>query len=307
MTTSKYLKETIRYVTIIAGCLICAIGFNIFLIPGHLLSGGISGIAFIVYYLTGAPLGLQLFIYNVPILMISYKVFGRKYAIDTVIGMSLFSIVLDATSFMTDMSVTSDTLLNALFGGILAGAGFGLIFKSGCNTGGFDVLGAVIKKYFSFDMGTGIFIFNVLIIALSAALYSIETALFSFIGIYATTELTNRVAAGFNRQKSIIIVSDHSHEIGKQIMERCERGVTFFTGHGGFTEESKDILFIVANLTQISKIKEIADEFDPAAFMIVSDTSEVMGRGFTLSKFGYKEARRKQALSEAVAPPISKK
>lgn len=253
-----------------------------------------SGIAFIFYYIWELPIGVQFLIYNLPVLYLAYHVFGRHYAVDTVLGTVLFSFCVDATSFLAEMQVVHDVMLSAIFGGVLAGIGFGLVFKSGGNTGGFDVVGAVVKRYYSFDMGTVVFVLNFVIIALSAILYTPEVALFSLVSIYVTAELTNRVAAGFNRQKSIVVISSQSEIIGEQIMERCERGVTFLAGRGGFTQERKDILFVVANLTQVSRIKEVVDEFDPLAFMIVSDTSEVMGRGFTLDKLGYKEARRKQ-------------
>ena len=132
---------------IFMGCLICSLGFNLFLIPAHLMAGGVSGVAIIVYYITDWPIGVQFFIYNLPILYLAYHVFGRLYALDTIVGTALFSICVDMTSFTTHFSLTHDIMLNALFGGVLAGIGFGLVFKSNANTGGFDVVGAVVKKY----------------------------------------------------------------------------------------------------------------------------------------------------------------
>lgn len=129
-------------------------------------------------------------------------------------------------------------------------------------------------------------------------MFSLEAALFTLVSIYVTAELTNRVAAGFNREKYIIIVSGRSGQIGEAVMERMQRGVTYLNGRGGFLRERKDILFIVVSLTQVSRVKAIVDEYDTEAFMIVSDTSEVMGRGFTREKVLYQDTLRRMMLEQ---------
>lgn len=274
--------EASRYGVIFLGCLFCAWGYDMFLIPAHLMAGGISGVAIVLYYLMGWPVGGQLLVYNLPILVLAWRVFGWQYAIDTVIGTVLFSVCVDWLNFLSAYHVVGDIMLNAIFGGVLAGVGFGLIFRARANSGGLDVVGAVVKKYYSFDMGTAIFVLNIGIILLGVRLFDVETALFTLVSIYVTAALTNRVVAGFNREKQIFIVSPRAEEIAARIMARTGRGVTVFDGRGAFTGEHKDILFVIASLTQVSTVKFIVDAFDPAAFMIVSDTSEVMGRGFTL-------------------------
>ncbi len=281
----KYFR---RYILIIAGCLITSIGFNLFIIPVHLLTGGLSGIAIIFHYMMNWPIGVQLLFQNIPIVYLAYRVFGRQYALDTIIGTVLFSVCIDATNFLTYYEVVKDTMLNAVFGGVLAGIGFGIVFRANANTGGLDVVGAVVKKYYSYDMGSVIFVLNCIIVLMSAWLFNLEAALFTLISIYLTAELTNRVVAGFNREKSIIVISPKAEELAPIIMDHVNRGVTFVKGEGAFTRQRKNILFIVVSLTQVSKIKLIVDEIDPTAFMIVSDTSEVSGRGFTLDSAGGK-------------------
>ena len=271
----------------------CCLGFNLFLIPAHLLTGGISGVALIIYYLTDLPVGLQNLVYNLPILYLAYHVFGRLYAADTIFGTVVLSVILDATHFLVDWSICSDPMLNAIFGGVLAGIGFGMVFRANANTGGLDVIAAVAKKYYSLDVGTVVFLLNFFIIMGSVALFGIEFALFSVVSIYVTAELTNRVAAGLNREKSIVIVSPQAKAICSDIMEHVHRGATFLDGRGGFAEETKSILFVVVSLTQVSRVKTIVDHHDPQAFMIVSDTSEVSGKGFTLDCESYEDARRK--------------
>ena len=293
MTKNELRKQTVRYIQITLGALIVCLGFNLFIIPAHLLTGGISGIALIIYYLTDLPVGMQNIVYNLPILYLAYKVFGRLYAWDTVVGTVVLSLILDATPFLVDWNITQDGMLNAIFGGVMAGIGFGIIFRANANTGGLDVVGAVVKKFYSVDMGTVIFLMNFIIVMSSAWMFNIDEALYTLVSIYVTAELTNRVAAGLNREKSIFIVSPAAEQICQDIMENVHRGVTFLEGKGGFAQEHKDILFIVVRLTQVSRVKAIVDHYDRQAFMIVSDTSEVSGKGFTLECETYEDARAK--------------
>ena len=293
MKNNELRKQTVRYIQITLGALIVCLGFNLFIIPAHLLTGGISGIALIIYYLTDLPVGMQNIVYNLPILYLAYKVFGRLYAWDTVVGTVVLSLILDATHFLVDWNITQDGMLNAIFGGVMAGIGFGIIFRANANTGGLDVVGAVVKKFYSVDMGTVIFLMNFIIVMSSAWMFNIDEALYTLVSIYVTAELTNRVAAGLNREKSIFIVSPAAEQICQDIMENVHRGVTFLEGKGGFAQEHKDILFIVVRLTQVSRVKAIVDHYDRQAFMIVSDTSEVSGKGFTLECETYEDARAK--------------
>lgn len=282
-----------RYAQIVLGALLTSLGYNLFLIPAHLLTGGISGIAIVIYYLTGLPVGAQNFVYNLPILYLAYRMFGRHYAFDTIFGTVVLSILLDLTHFVVDWNVCANIVLNSVFGGVLTGIGFGMVFRVNANTGGLDVVGAVVKKYYAIDMGTVVFVLNFLIVAGSAFVCTLEEMLFTFISIYVIAELTNRVAAGLNREKSIVIISGEAEKICTDIMEHVHRGVTYLDGRGGLTKEPRGILFAVVSLTQVGRVKTIVRHHDPQAFMIVSDTSEVSGKGFTLECESYADAKRK--------------
>ena len=291
--TSPVARHIVRYAQIVLGALLTSLGYNLFLIPAHLLTGGISGIAIVIYYLTGLPVGAQNFVYNLPILYLAYRMFGRHYAFDTIFGTVVLSILLDLTHFVVDWNVCANIVLNSVFGGVLTGIGFGMVFRVNANTGGLDVVGAVVKKYYAIDMGTVIFVLNFLIVAGSAFVCTLEEMLFTFISIYVIAELTNRVAAGLNREKSIVIISGEAEKICTDIMEHVHRGVTYLDGRGGLTKEPRGILFAVVSLTQVGRVKTIVRHHDPQAFMIVSDTSEVTGKGFTLECESYADAKRK--------------
>ena len=262
MAKAEVRKQCVRYFQIVLGCFIVCMGFNLFLIQAHLLTGGLSGVALIIYYLAGIPVGMQNIAYNLPIIYVAYRVFGKLYALDTILGTVVLSVIWDATAFLQEsVHITADPMLNAIFGGVLAGIGFGMIFRSNANTGGLDVVGAVVKKFWGIDVGTVIFVLNFIIVMGSAAIFTMQEALYTLVAIYVTAELTNRVAAGLNREKSIMIVSPRAQEICNDILANVHRGVTIIEGKGGFAREHKEILFVVVRLTQVSRVKTIVDHY----------------------------------------------
>lgn len=278
------MKQTIsRYARILLGCLLVAIGIDLFLVPGNLLAGGLSGISMIFYYLFQWPIGLQIFVINIPLLIASYKLLGKRYTVDVVIGTFLVSACIDALNFLTVYNQLEDQMLCAIFGGIICGVGYGVVFRADGNTGGVDVIGVIAKKYYAFNIGTTIFVVNCAITLVGMLLFGMKSGLFTLIGIYLTGELTDKVIAGFNRRKQVMIISDRNKEIADEIMATMTRGITFIPGEGAFTGQNREILFSVVSLTQVGKIKQVVDRLDPTAFMIISDANEVMGRGFTIS------------------------
>lgn len=273
-------NRCMRYAGITLGCFIASASINLFLVPSHLLTGGATGIAIIVYYLTGLPIGLQTLLYNIPILIASWKTMGREYTIDVVIGTVIFSVALDLLKFLNVYAPLSDSMLSAIFGGVFNGIGYGIVFRMNGSTGGFDVIGAIVKKYWSLSMGGAIFAFNCIIMCIAAFLFGIAPAMFTLICMFVNATVTDRVVAGFNHRKAVLIVSDQAQAIAKSIME-FGRGVTFLHGQGAFTGKERNVVFVVVKLTQLSKIKLITHTVDRHAFMIVMSANEVMGRGFS--------------------------
>ena len=273
--------QPLRYLGIVFGCLIAACSINLFVVPSHLLTGGVTGIAMIIYYLAELPIGLQTLIYNLPLLIMSYKLLGRNSTVDVIVGTVIFSICLDATRFLNAYAPAHDLMLASIYGGIFNGIGYGIVFRMNGSTGGFDILGAIIKKYYSMNMGTVIFAFNCIIVSIAGFLFGIEPALFTLICMYTNSIVTDKVIAGLNRRKAVLIVSEKSKEIADGIMNEIKRGVTFLHGQGGFSGAERNVVMVVVSLTQIAKLKIIVHAIDRNAFMIIMSASEVMGRGFT--------------------------
>lgn len=295
MIQLKMLEHRLlRYLGIAAGCLIASCSINLFLVPAHLLSGGATGIAIIVYYLAQLPIGVQTLLYNVPLLIAAWKTLGRGYTIDVIIGTVIFSFCLDLMRPLNAYAPVQDLMLSAIFGGIFNGIGYGIVFRMNGSTGGFDIIGAIAKKYWSLNMGSVIFAFNCGIMAVAAFLFGVAPAMFTLICMYMNGTVTDKVIAGFNRRKAVLIISDQAQHIAEGIITEVGRGVTFLHGQGAFTRRERNIVFVIVNLTQIAKIKMIANLFDPNAFMIIISANEVMGRGFSTPGVDIEEMLKRQ-------------
>ena len=273
--------KLLRYLGIALGCFIASCSINLFLVPSHLLTGGATGIAIIFYYLAGLPIGLQTFLYNIPLLAAAWKTMGKVYTVDIIIGTAIFSACLDATKFLNSYASINDVMLAAIFGGVFNGIGYGIVFRMHGSTGGFDIIGAIVKKYYSLNMGGVIFGFNCLIMLVAAFLFGMAPAMLTLICMFVNAMVTDKVIAGFNSRKAVLIVSDKAENIAEGIME-VGRGVTFLHSQGAFTRRERNVVFVVVTLTQVAKIKLIANAIDSNAFMIIMSANEVMGRGFSL-------------------------
>lgn len=271
-----------RYFIMTVGCLISCSAINIFLVPNHLLSGGASGIAMIFYYLFGLPIGLQTLVMNIPLLLVAYRLMGKQYTVNVIFCAVIFSVFVDSLRFLSQYQVASTTLLSAIYGGVFTGIGYGIMFRVDGSSAGLDIVAAIVKKYYSFNMGTVIFSVNCVIMTIAAFLFGAEIAMLTLISMFIAAHLTDKVVAGFNNKKTVIIVSVQAALIAEAILAELGRGVTFLKGEGAFTHQTKDVIFVVVNLTQIAKVKAMTTIIDPTAFMIIQDANEVMGRGFSL-------------------------
>ena len=210
----------------------------------------------------------------------------------------LFSVGLDATHFLNGFALVPDPMLAAIFGGVFNGLGYGLLFRLDGSSGGLDIVAAILRKYYSFNMGGVIFTFNCVIMAVSACMFGIMPAMYTLISMFICATVTDKVVAGFVHRKVLFLISDRAEPIAEAIIHEIGRGVTYIEGEGAFTHHAKRVLFVVVNLTQIARIKRITDQFDPQAFMIVLDANEVMGRGFTLPGVKIEKMLRERAAEQ---------
>ncbi len=280
----RWRGEAARYGLTCLGGLICGVAINAFYVPHFLLSGGIAGIAMILHYLSSWPIGLMIAVFNVPLYYAAYRFMDRAYFLCALFGLVVFTAAIDATSFLTTRPVVDDTMLAAIFGGLVSGVGSGIVFRVNGSLGGSDIIVVLVKKYFAFNVGHVMLGINGVLMTVAAFLLGFKPAMFTLVAMYVSAMTVDKVIAGFNTKKTVLIVSECSEQIAAAIMNEVGRGVTFVKGQGAFTREDKKLVFVVVSLTQIAKIKPIVDGIDPHALMIVQDAVEVLGHGFTLPK-----------------------
>ena len=270
-----------RYLMITLGCLIMAAGFNAFFLPYNLLSGGLSGYCVLLYYLFGLPVGIVNIVINIPLFLAAYKLMSRDYFISTIYGTLIFSLCFDLFNYLGQMKIVTDTLLACLAGGVICGLGDAIIYRVGGSTGGTDIIGAVIQKHYSISIGTTTFACNVIVMAASCYFFGVELTLYTLLAFFVSYKTISAFLDGFNYKKSIIIISQQYEAIAEDIISTVGRGITYFQAKGGYTHEDVPAVFVVANLTQVAKIRSVVEKWDKHAFMIIQDASDVMGRGFT--------------------------
>lgn len=270
-----------RFLMIGLGSMISGIGINAFLVPHHMLSGGISGLAMIFYFLFNWPLGMMIAIGNLPLFYAAYRLLDREYLYCSLYGLLVFSLSVDGTRFLANINLADDIMLAAIFGGVISGIGAGLIFRNNGSSGGTDIIAIIAKKYFSLNIGIVVFSINFCIMLIAAFLFGAKPAMYTLISMYVGSSVTDKVIEGFNRKKTVMIISEHSGVIAQSVLSEVGRGATFLNGEGAYTRQDKKVLFIVVTLTQIARIKVIVEKIDPHAFMIVQDAAEVAGKGFS--------------------------
>ncbi len=265
---------------IVFGNLLCSIAINLFFVPNGLVSGGVGGMAIMIQYLADIPSGISVFFINLPIFLLGYKMLDEKFLIYAFISAFVFSALLTITKDISKIILIDDILLAAIFGSIFNGLGMGLMFKNGTCQAGFDVIAAILKKKYNLNIGTGLMLFNTVIISLSSLVFGYKRSMYTLIALYIAYQILDKVQMGFNVQKKVIIVSDKSNDLSIAIMEEMDRGVTFLKGEGGYTNEEKNIIYCILTSREIGKIKEIVERIDPNAFFTINDVVEVKGSGF---------------------------
>lgn len=274
-STKDIIKE---YIYVLLGATIIAFGFNAFLFPNQVASGGVSGISTILNGLFGWNAGIVQYAFNIPLFIAGVFILGKNFGLKSFVGtlaLPFFVIV-----FSNLGALTTNALLAALFGGIIVGLGIGFVFKGNASTGGTDLLAQIITKYTGLTLGTSVLLIDG-IIAISAALvFDLEKGLYALIGLFVTTKTIDIVQLGFSQSKMVYIISNRQDEIRDAIYADIDRGVTKVPAFGGYTGEERLMLMVVVYQSEFTKLKQIIKTVDPTAFVIVSDAYEVLGEGF---------------------------
>ena len=257
------------------GSALCAVAVNGILIPRQFLSGGFTGLSLIIHYLFPAfPIGAVYFLLNIPNFAFGWKYVGRRFFLYSGAGMVIFAAAIQAIHIPLPVY---DYLLSALLAGVIVGVGSGIIFKSLGSAGGTDILSVILLKLFSIRLGTTILAFNGIILVAAAVLFTLEMALYTLIYLYISSYMVNLVVTGLNQRKAVYVISPQWKEISQQIIEDLQRGVTVLKGEGGYTGKDQPVLYTVITFRELSRLKGLIRRLDPDAFVVVTETLEVMG------------------------------
>lgn len=272
---NNILRFVKKYFLLLLGSAIAAVGLEIFLIPNNIIDGGIVGISIITSYLTKIPLGVFTFLLNVPFLFIGYKQIGKTFVVTSLFSItsfSLFTFILHPIP-----GLTNDILLAAVFGGIILGAGVGLILRYGGSLDGTEIIAIILCKGSMFSIGQIVMISNVFIFLCAALVLGWDRALYSMLAYFVAHKAVDIVIEGFDEAKAVMIVTDNGDEIADAINARLGRGVTFLEGRGGYTKDKKTVIYSVVSRLEISKMVSIINDKDENAFVTINDVSDVMG------------------------------
>lgn len=294
-TLLKGLKD---YLWIIAGSLLVAAAINVFLLPYKIAPGGVTGAATVLYYLSNGrfPVGLTMLILNIPLFIIGSKYIGGKFIIRTFFSSIFLSFIIDTTKPFTKyfaeqylhklegVPATPDILLYSIYGGLLMGAGLGLVFKSGATTGGTDIVARVIIHFVPrFTIGQILLFVDAGVVIFAAiAFNSFSLALYAIVTLFISSRLIDAILEGVNFAKALFIISDESDKIAERVLIDLDRGVTALKGTGMYTKKDKEVLLCVVHRSQLPQLKEIVKSIDEKSFVVLADIREVLGEGFKM-------------------------
>ena len=279
VSINKYM--ILDFILIFIGCIIASLGVNLFLVNAQLLSGGATGVALILQYLYSIPSGITVFLINIPLFFISYKMLNKKFTLYTAVGMISLSISLMLTKPLSKLVRVDDLLLYCIYGGLLCGLGYGLVFSRNGSTGGTDIITMVLRKKFSnFEIGKLSFGLNCVIVFIGALIFGLPKALYTLISMFVQGVVVDKVINGFTSKKLLLILTEKEQDIIQYVIKDMNRGVTSLVAEGEYTHELKRMLYIAVTSGQMIRLKNKILRIDPKAFITIIDVSEVNGKGF---------------------------
>jgi len=274
MTQTKKIIWNLSLISV--GSVLCALVIKGVLIPKHFLAGGVTGVSLLLHYVfSSIPVGVIYFILNIPLFVIGWLFVGRRFFFYSLAGMAVFSAVM---LLPFPVLPVEDMILSALAAGIVTGIGSGIILKSLGSAGGLDILTVILFKKYSIGPGPFILAFNSILLLAAATRIPLEMVLYTLIYSFVSTHFMNLVIVGLSQRKAIMIISPRWEEISQEIMNRLNRGVTVVPSRGGYTGKEMHILYSVITFNELSRFKEMIRKIDPEAFVVVTETLEVMGK-----------------------------
>ena len=286
----KYLPNTRDYLIIALASLIQAMCLRIFFVPADLASGGVSGIAQLINHFTGWPIGLMVLIGNVPLFVLGWRFLGgRRFALRTAVAIVAYSLFADlllkipAFTYYANILINDlkgDIFLNSLYGAIISGIGYGLVYRARGTSGGSDILARILNKWRGVSMTQSYLVVDTAVILSAGFVFGWKQALYAMITLYVSGLVSETVLEGGGTVRTAMIVTNKPEDVSARVIEELERGVTYLEGRGGYTGNSRPVLYCVVSRAEVAMLKTIVNEIDPEAFMVIGVAHEALGEGF---------------------------
>ncbi|MFW5800155.1 MAG: YitT family protein, partial [Spirochaetota bacterium] len=290
----RMISEIKNGFLLLLGSIIIGLSYVLFLAPNKITAGGVGGIAIILYHTVNIPIGWSIFIINIPLFLLGIKFLGKMYGIRTLVGIALSSFFVDLFDgkyfpIFELQAFKVDLIIAALFGGVMIGAGLGIMFRGKGSSGGSDIIAQIIGKYTSFTPGMAFMFMDIFVIIIAGLILGqggqtgaeginrYELIFYGIIVLYISSRTVDLVLQGFSTTKSVQIISIKTQEIRNYIHSHIERGATVLKAKGSYTNIEKEVVFCVVSRKEVTKLKEYIEQIDPDAFMIISDTHQVLG------------------------------
>ncbi len=267
---------------LIIGSVVYALSYALFLIPHHIVPGGVTGLAMILHFLYKTPVGIIAIIFNIPLFIIALRILGMKYGFKSLITIIFTNFLIDFFIYSTKIKTPTDNeILAALYGGILLGLGLGLIFRAGASTGGTDIVGQILNRFTNMSVGMWIMVVDFCVITLAGiTTQSIELALLGYLALFLAAKVVDLVLEGMDYARAAFIISQDSEKIIEEIYHKMGRGVTVLDGFSPFTKEKRPVIMCVITKRETVIFKSLIKSIDDRAFVILTDVFEVLGQGF---------------------------
>jgi len=283
MNSIKRFWPSIRdYGLIIIGTLAQAFALRLFLVPANLASGGVSGIAQLINHFTGWPIGLMVFIGNVPLFLIGWRFLGgRRFGSRTAVAIVIYSLSVDLLAyFLPQNGLTDDILLNALYGAVVAGFGYGLVYRARGTSGGSDILARILNHWRGVSMSASYLVVDSAVILGAGLVFGWKEALYALITLYVSGLVAETTLEGPRTVRTALIVTAQPELVSQRILKDMSRGVTIMPGTGAYTGVVRPVLYCVVTRAEVAFLKSIVNEADPKAFMVIGQAHEALGEGF---------------------------
>jgi len=269
---------------ILLGTLVQSLSLRLFLVPANLASGGVSGIAQIIHHYTNWPIGLMVFVGNIPLFALGWRFLGGKdFSMRTAAAIVSYSFFTDALlwlPFFPKNGITDDIVLNSLYGAVVAGVGYGLVYRGRGTSGGSDILARILNHYRGVSMTQSYLLTDTAIILAAGLVFGWKEALYAVITLYVSGLVVDTTMEGGGTVRTALIITTAPQEVSRQVLDRLERGVTILPGTGAYTGQQRPVLYTVVTRAEVQTLKDIVHQADPAAFMVIGVAHEAMGEGF---------------------------